>query len=425
MTIQQLQWHTEQRKVDDLVPHAKNPRTLSEKQRADLEASIIKFNLVEIPAINLDNGVLAGHARLKIMQALGRGQTEIDVRVPNRALTPKECEEYLLRSNKNTGSWDYDLLKTFDTSFLLEIGFDDTDLSNIWDDLLALEDDDWKEEDEIEKAKTTDIKTGDRFALGVHSLVCGDSLDENVVKQFVGETHIDISYNDPPYNISLDYNKGLGGKQNYGGDVDDKKSDHEYRTFLRDAMVASLAVSTKDSHHFWYCDSKYVGMIQSLYEEVGIKYRRTCLWIKNGINPTPQVGFSKMYESCVYGTRGKPFLSPKHTKFGEILNKDIAIGNATIDDITDMIDIWLAKRIAGDEYEHPTQKPITLHERPLKRCSKVGDNVLDLFSGSGSTLLACEQLKRKAFLVEKSPIFCQLIINRYEKFTGDKATKIN
>src|SRR3989344_1188722 len=152
----QLQWHTEQRKVDDLVPHAKNPRTLSDKQRADLEASIIKFNLVEIPAINLDNGVLAGHARLKIMQALGRGQTEIDVRVPSRVLTPKECEEYLLRSNKNTGSWDYDLLKTFDTAFLLDIGFDDTDLSNIWDDVLELEDDEWKEEDEIEKAKTTD-----------------------------------------------------------------------------------------------------------------------------------------------------------------------------------------------------------------------------------------------------------------------------
>lgn len=416
MATQPLSWQTATRKVDDLIPHTKNPRTLSDKQRSDLEASITKFNLVEIPAINTDQTVLAGHARLKIMQALGRGQEEIDVRIPNRPLTTEECEEYLLRSNRNTGSWDYELLQVFPTEFLLDIGFDDADLSTIWDDVLELEDDDFSEQDELEKAKDTVIKLGDRFTLGAHTLLCGDSTDEAVVKQLVGDTAIDLVYCDPPYNIALDYDKGLGGKAHYGGDVDDAKSDTEYRAFLHKAMGAALAVSAKDSHQFWYCDQKYVGMLQSLYGELGIKYKRTCLWVKSGISPTPQVAFSKLYEPCVYGTRGKPFLSPKHTKFAEILNKEIGIGNATIDDITDMIDIWLAKRDAGSDYEHPTQKPITLHERPLKRCSKVGDTVLDLFGGSGSTLLACEQLKRKAFLVEKSPVFCQVIINRYEKF---------
>ena len=113
-------WHTESRIVDDLVPYEKNPRTLSDKQRKDLEASITKFNLVEIPAINTDNVVIAGHARLKIMQILGRGKEEIEVRVPNRTLTKSEFEEYLLRSNKNTGSWDFELLKEFDTAFLLD-----------------------------------------------------------------------------------------------------------------------------------------------------------------------------------------------------------------------------------------------------------------------------------------------------------------
>ena len=425
MAKTQLTWQTEKRKVDDLVPHAKNPRTLSEKQRKDIEASITKFNLVEIPAITTDNGVLAGHVRLKIMQALGRGQEEIDVRVPSRTLTAKECEEYLLRSNQNTGSWDYELLKAFDTSFLLEIGFDDTDLSNIWDDVLELEDDDFNEEKEVEKAKKTTIKVGDRFTLGAHSLICGDSTDEAVVKTLVGDERIDAIYSDSPYNINISYDKGIGGKSNYQGDVDDNKSDAEFREFTTKTLANGLAVTKKDAHIFWWCDQRYVGMIQSVYQELGIKYKRTALWIKNGINPTPQVAFSKLYEPCVYGTRGKPFLSSKHTKLAEILNTGIGIGNATIDDILDMIDIWLAKRISGDEYEHPTQKPITLHERPLKRCTKVGDNVLDLFGGSGSTLLACEQLKRKAFLVELSPIFCQLIINRYEKFTGNKAVQIN
>ncbi|RJQ33616.1 hypothetical protein C4568_04240 [Candidatus Parcubacteria bacterium] len=421
----QLHWRTETRKVDDLVPNAKNPRSLSAKQKADLEASITKFNLVEIPAVNTDNQVLAGHQRLKIMKALGRGQDEIDVRVPDRTLTEKECEEYMLRSNRNTGSWDFELLQKFDTSFLLDIGFDDTDLSDIWDDVLEIEDDEFDEKKEVEAAKETDIKEGDRFQLGKHKLICGDSTDETVVKMLLGEDLADVVYCDPPYNIALDYNKGIGGEKSYGGDVDDKKSDPKYRTFVKKAMANAIAVSAKDSHHFWYHDQKYTGMMQSLYEELGVKYKRTALWIKNGINPTPKTAFSKLYEPCVYGTRGKPYLSDKQTKLGEIMNKEIGIGNATIDDILDMVDIWLAKREAGTDYEHPTQKPLTLHERPLSRCSKVNDAVLDLFGGSGSTLLACEQMRRRAFLVEKSPVFCQVIINRYEKFTEDKAIKTN
>jgi site-specific DNA-methyltransferase (adenine-specific) len=420
-----LVWNTEKRIVRDLVPHTKNPRSLSEKQQKDLEASISKFNYVELVAVNSDNTVLAGHARLKVLIALGRAEEAIDVRVPSRTLSPKECEEYLLRSNKNTGSWDYELLQAFDTSFLLNIGFDDTDLSNIWDDVLELEDDDFNEEKELEKAKKTSIKVGDRFTLGDHSLICGDSTDEVVVKTLVGEVRIDTIYSDSPYNINLSYDKGVGNKQSYGGDVDDNKSDAEFRAFTVKTLANGLSVIKKDAHVFWWCDQRYVGMIQSVYQELGIKYKRTCLWIKNGFSPTPQVAFNKCYEPCIYGTICKPYLSDKQRKLHEILNTDVGTGNATVDDISDMIDIWLAKRLSGDEYEHPTQKPITLHERPLLRCTKVGDNVLDLFGGSGSTLLACEQLKRKAFLVELSPIFCQLIINRYEKFTGNKAVKLN
>lgn len=424
MADNKISWRTEARKVADLVPHAKNPRSLSAQQRSDLEASITKFNLSEIPAVNSDGTILAGHQRIKVLIALGRGEETIDVRVPNRLLNKSELEEYMLRSNRNTGSWDYDLLQAFDTEFLLDIGFDEVDLGNIWDDVLEVEDDQFNEEDEAERAKDTDIKSGDRFKLGDHSLVCGDSTDPETVKRLVGDAAIDMVYVDIPYNIGLSYDKGIGGKQSYGGEVDDKKSESEYRAFVRSLMENALAVSAPDSHHFWYCDASYVGLLQSLFAEVGIKYKRTALWIKNGINPTPQVAFSKLYEPCVYGTRGKPFLSPKHTKLGEILNKDVGTGNATIDDIMDMVDIWLAKRDAGQDYQHPTQKPLSLHERPLNRCTKVGDKVLDLCGGSGSTLLACEQMKRKAFLVEKSPVFCQVIVNRYEDFTGDKAVKL-
>ena len=108
----------------------------------------------------------------------------------------------------------------------------------------------------------------------------------------------------------------------------------------------------------------------------------------------------------------------------EILNKEVAAGNRAIDDIVDLFDIWLAKREAGQDYQHPTQKPITLHEKPLKRCTKVGDVVLDVFGGSGSTLISCEQMMRTALLCEIEPVFCQVIIDRWETLTGQKAVKL-
>ena len=419
-----ITWTTVQRRVADLVPHSRNPRSLSAQQQKELTASITKLGFAEIPAINTDNQVLAGHARLKVLIALGRGEEIIDVRIPNRTLSEKECEEYLLRSNANTGSWDFELLKAFDIEFLLDVGFTDEDLGDIWDNVLEIEEDEYDEKKSLEKAHDTDIKTGNRFILGQHVLSCGDSADESVVKALVGEERIDCIYADSPYNIGLSYDKGVGGKATYGGDVDDSKSEPEFRTFTSKTIANGLSVAKKDAHIFWWCSQSHVGMIQSVYHELGINYKRTCIWVKNGFSPTPNVAFNACYEPCLYGTVGKPYLSDKHTKFNEVLNTEVGNGNATHSDIESMIDIWLAKRLPGADYEHPTQKPLTLHERPLLRCTKIGDNVLDLFGGSGSTLLACEQLKRKAFLVEKNPIFCQLIINRYEQFTGNKAVKV-
>lgn len=123
-----MKWHTERRKVSELIPYEGNPRRLTEKQFKDLERSLKKFDLVEIPAINTDNTILAGHQRLKILQFLGRGEEEIDVRVPDRKLTDEEVIEYNLRSNKNTGEWDWDLLANFDTDVLLDVGFDEKEL---------------------------------------------------------------------------------------------------------------------------------------------------------------------------------------------------------------------------------------------------------------------------------------------------------
>jgi DNA modification methylase len=407
-----------------LKPALYNPRVMDAKQESDLTASLKQFGIIDpiIANSNKDrlNIVIGGHQRLKI--ALKLGYKEIPVVYLDLS---EEKEKILnLRLNKNTGSWDLELLKNFEIGTLLDVGFDTEEIGMIWNDVLEIEDDAFDETKELENIKTTDIKPGDLFALGNHKLLCADSTKAESTKTLMGNEKAQMIYTDSPYNIKLDYNKGLGGKKNYGGHVNDAKSDSEFREFLKQTMLNAIAFSQPDVHFFYYCDQKSIGLIQSLYSELGIKNQRVCLWIKNGFNVTPQVAFNKCYEPCVYGIIGKPYLAPINN-LNEILNKEIGTGNRTIDDIMDGLDIWLAKRLPGQDYEHATSKPPTLHEKALRRCTRINDIVLDLFGGSGSTLIACEQLKRRAYLVEKENIFCQLIINRFEKLTGLKARLLN
>ncbi len=422
-----LAWHNERRHVNDLLPFNKNPRVLSDKQREDLIRSLEKFGLVEVPAIDADNRIVAGHQRVAVLQLLGRGEETIDVRVPNRKLTKSEYEQYLLTSNRVHGDWQYEALSQyFDIDTLLVSGFDDTDLSIIFSDALEASEDSFDVEKELEKIKKPKSKIGDLYALGPHRLICGSSLDPEVVKRLVGKERVDMIYCDPPYNISLDYDKGVGGKGSYGGAVDDAKTDEEYRDFLKRSMENALAAAKPDVHAYYYCDQKYIGMVQGLFAELGLENRRVCLWIKGPANPVPGAAYNKCYEPCVYATRGKPPISPVGANFAEVLNKELGpSGNKLLDDILDVIDIWLAKRVAGSEYTHPTQKPVSLHERPIKRSTRPGARVLDLFGGSGSTLISADQLKRVCYLAEASPIFTDLIISRYENATGTKARKLS
>ena len=138
--MKKLEWHTVQKRVNDLVPQEVNPRKINDKQMSDLKKSLAKFNLVEIPAIDLNGKILAGHQRIKALQLLGRGEELIDVRFPNRELTEDEAKQYLIASNALGGDWDFEKLKTFDLDLLIDIGFDQVDLSHFWDKELEVKD---------------------------------------------------------------------------------------------------------------------------------------------------------------------------------------------------------------------------------------------------------------------------------------------
>jgi DNA modification methylase len=422
-----LVWRTEKRRVNDLLPYEKNPRKITDKQMEDLKESLKKFNLAELPTINLDGKIVAGHMRIKALQLLGRGEELIEVRTPNRKLTPSEFKQYLLTSNRSGGSWDWEILASdFDIDTLLISGFDSTDLINIFDDSLEVTDDNFDEEKELEKIKETDIKSGDMFSLGRHKLICGSSLDPELVKKLMDGKQADMVNDDPPFNIGLSYDKGVGNKAKYGGTTNDSKSERDYRIFLKTLIQNALAVSKKDAHIMFWCDERYVYLLQEIYKELGIDSKRLCIWIKDNASPTPNVAFNKVTEYCVYGTIGSPYLSDKVKNLNEVLNKEATTGNRLSDDILDMLNIWLVKRLPSQDYKHPTQKPPTLHEKALRRCTRPNDIVLDLTAGSGSILSACEQLKRTAYLCELEPIFCQVIINRFKQLSPhEKITKLN
>ncbi len=416
-----LIWTTVQRKVNDLVPQEVNPRKITDKQMKDLTKSLKKYNLVEIPAVDLDGKILAGHQRIKALQILSRGEEIIDVRVPNRKLTDKEAKQYLIASNALGGDWDTTLLKTFDLDLLLDSGFDSLELAKFWDEEKEVKEDKFDVEKELKKIIHPVTKLGDVIRLGNHKIICGDSTKQETLTKLFRNEKASMIYSDPVYNININYDGGIGGKKDYGGNVNDSRTFEEYKTFIKDSLASALSVSEDSTHVFYWCDQVYIGLIQEVFRSLNLVNKRVCLWLKNNQNPVPTVAFNKVYEPVVYATRGKPYLAEQVTNLNEVLNKEMGTGNELLDQVNEFIDVWTAKRLASKEYEHATSKPISLHEKAIKRCAKPNDIILDSFLGSGSTLLAGEQLGRRVYGCELEPRFCDLIIKRYESLTGKKA----
>ena len=422
-----LTWHPEERAVRDLKIWKKNKsvRRITKKASAKLKSRIEERGFHDVIVVDTDANILSGNQRKKALLELG--VEKVTVLVPNRPLTNEEKDKVALESNLNDGTWNFEGLKSFKFDTLTDIGFNMADLSEIWKDNLDAKNDNWDEKAERARIKKPTTRLGDIITLGEHRLACGDSTDLKVLARLFGKERAAMIYSDPVYNLKggVDYDKGVGGKANYGGNVNDNRSFAEYREFLKKSMVAALAVAKPDVHAFYWSDQIYIGVIQDLYRELGITNRRVCLWLKNGQNPVPSVAFNKCYEPCTYGVRGRPFISSKTQNLNEVLNKELTTGNNLLSEALDHLDIWAVKRLPGKEMEHATSKPPQLHAKAMRRCTKPGDIILDSFCGSGSTLICGEQLKRRVYTVDLEPVFCDLTIRRYEKLTGKKTKVIS
>ncbi len=396
-----ITWTTEKRKVSELNPAEYNPRKITEKEREDLMESIKQFGEVEPVVINTDNRLIGGHQRLSIYADLG--VEEIVVRVPSRELTADEELQLNLRLNKNVAGWDFDKLQGFNIDTLLNVGFGNEELSIMWDNVDSMED--GHEADKARaRATETKIQRGEIYALGEHRLMCGDSRSADDVAKLMDGKKTGFIYADAPQGV---------------------KDLTKYADATRNNMVAAMKVALPDAHVFYWCDQNYIFVIQTILAEFGVDPKRVCMWIKNNFPLTPQIAFSKAYDPCIYGTTGLPYLNNNYKTLNEVLNKEVSAGNQVNDDIMDIFDVWTTTRNFLLDKQAGSHKPVSLHEKAIRRCSEVGSVILDLFGGTGSMLIACQELKRKAYTMDKDPIACQVIINRWESYAGQKAEKIS
>ena len=391
--------------VDELKEYENNVKLHPKEQIEQIKKSISNFNMIDPIGIDEDNVIIEGHGRLEACKELGYKEVPC-IRLTH--LNEEQKNAYRLIHNQLTMNSGFDLqgLKDELDKITLDMSEFSFDLTEIQNEISKLNDKE-KEiiEDDVPEVKETSVKRGDIYILDSHRLMCGDSKSSDDVNKLLNGNKIDMIYTDPPYgmNLNTDFSSMksnlnfvkdknfIGGKKYNQGIVDD---------FNPKMIEMIMSLNVKETF-LWGAD----------YFAEFLPNKNNGSWIvwdkrANGNDDIEQDYLSdKMYGSCFELCWSKT----KH-------KRDIARIK------------WAG--IFGKEQEfdhkrhHPTQKPIKLSQWFLEKYSKENDNILDLFGGSGSTLIACEQLNRKCYMMEIDEYYCQVIISRWEKLTGKKAKKV-
>jgi len=382
--------------VDKLIPYAKNSRTHSDQQVAQIAASIKEFGFRN-PILVDGVGIIAGHGRLMAAQKLGLDKVPT---IDCSDMTESQKKAYIIADNKlamNAG-WDTAMLSIemkdledegFDLALL---GFDDKELNALLEPEVTegLTDEDAVPETPIEP-KT---KLGDIYILGNHRLMCGDSCSITDMEKLVNSRQVDMWLTDPPYNVAYE------GKTKDALTIQNDSMDNEgFRQFLRDAYVTADTVMKAGAvFYIWHADSEGYNF-RGAAHDAGWKVRQCLIWKKSTMVMGRQ-DYHWKHEPCLYGWKeGAGHLWSTDRKQTTILEFDKPSRNG----------------------EHPTMKPVALFEYQMLNNTKGGDIVLDSFGGSGTTLLAAEKHGRHAYLMELDPKYCDVIVKRWEDFTGKKA----
>jgi DNA modification methylase len=371
--------------INDLIPYARNARTHSDEQVAQIAASIKEFGWTNPILVDGEKGIIAGHGRLAAARKLGL--TELPV-IELAHLTDIQKKALILADNKlalNAG-WENEMLllelqELELEGFNLELtGFDPDEINALNVQVV----DGLTDEDAVPDVPEEPItKLGDIYQLGNHRLMCGDSTSIDAVDQLMNGTKVDMLFTDPPYNVGFN---GRSGKH----DVikNDNLSDGDFENFIAEVCNTIKAIDPK-VYYIW-CNWNFYGILQGKLD-----YKTCIVWAKNVFGMGN--GYRHQHEFCLF--------------------------NGKIDqEIKNESDLWSIKK--DTNYVHPTQKPVALSVRAFGNHIKLL-NILDLFGGSGSTLIGAEQTGRNAYLMELDPKYCDVIVKRWEEFTGKKAELLN
>jgi DNA modification methylase len=391
--------------VDKLIPYVRNSRTHSDAQIAQIAASIKEFGWTNPILVDAENGIIAGHGRL--MAARKLGYTEVPV-IELKDMTETQKRAYVIADNQlalNAG-WDFSLLSLevadlkendFDLDLL---GFDPKELENL---LEPEEVEGLTDEDEVPEVPVEPkTKLGDIYQLGNHRLMCGDSTSIDDVDKLMPVT-ANMIFTDPPYlmdftgGIHADGSKSFNAK--HGGIKNDKMSDEEGNNFL-DAINSIIKIKVDGAFYITFYRLGIDKYFASL-NRTGLQCRSLVIWDK-GNHTLSNSDYMSMYEPMFYGwVNNHKFYGGKNG-----------------------MDIWRIKRTAKNDL-HPTMKPVELVEKAILDGSQINAIVLDLFGGSGTTIIACEKHNRHARIMELDPKYCDVIVKRWEDFTGKKAVLLS
>lgn len=375
-------------KVRELKPYENNPRK-NDSSVDKVMASIQEFGFKVPIVVDKDNVIVCGHTRWKAAKKIGMEEVPC-VRADD--LSEEQIKAFRLADNKvgESSTWDEDMLK-------LEIGdLPDIDMSKFGFDLKPEEAEAVEDDYEVKLPEEPRAKRGEVWILGAHRVMCGDATDPEDVKKLIGGGAADLYLTDPPYNV--DY---TGKTKDALKIQNDKKNDTDFRAFLDEAFTAAKSVMKAGAaFYIWHADSEGYNF-RGACVDVGWKVRECLIWSKD-VFVLGRQDYQWQHEPCLYGwNEGAGHAWYSDRKQTTILKFD---------------------RPKRSE-EHPTMKPVPLFDYLIRNSTKPGDIVLDTFGGSGTTIMACEQDGRKGYCMELDPKYVDVIIDRWEKFTGSKAER--
>ena len=394
----------QQVKISKVKGNPDNPRIIKNDKFKKLVKSIQEFpEMLKLRPIVVDEGmmVLGGNMRLKASKDAGLKEVWIEVA---EDLTEEQKKEFIVKDNVGFGEWEWDMLANeWDSVQLAEWGLD------VWEN----EDDKEPEaglieDDEIPEVKESKVKRGDIWQLGEHRIMCGDSTSSDDVEKLMNGEKADMVFTDPPYNLSFKGSmsnttkdgvmiKHKGANQKHNEINNDKMSKDDFYNFILD-MLKEIKTNCKGA--FYICfGSQTLNQLLQPFLDLGMEYKSIIIWKKNQATLSGK-DYKGRYEPIIYGRFNNEFYAERYKQE----------------------DIWEYQRTLKNDL-HPTMKPIPLIENAIKNSSKANMKVLDLFLGSGSTLIAAEKLNRKCYGMELDEKYCDVIIERWEQFTGQKAIK--